>query len=65
MKKYGLFCPIRKANPYRRMANALKTNNVAQNLPKPRPALKVQGIILRLKVVLLAVVQYNPLSFHP
>ena len=32
MKKYGLFCPIRKANPYRRMAKALRTNNVAQNL---------------------------------
>jgi transposase InsO family protein len=32
MKKYGLFCPIRKANPYRRMAKALKTNNVTPNL---------------------------------
>lgn len=32
MKKYGLLCPIRKANPYRRMAKALKTNNVAPNL---------------------------------
>jgi transposase InsO family protein len=32
MKKYGLRCPIRKANPYRRMAKALKTNNVAPNL---------------------------------
>ena len=32
MKKYGLFCPIRKANPYRRMAKALKSNNVAPNL---------------------------------
>ena len=32
MKKYGLKCPIRKANPYRRMAKALKTNNVAKNL---------------------------------
>lgn len=32
MKKYNLFCPIRKANPYRRMAKALKTNNVAKNL---------------------------------
>jgi transposase InsO family protein len=32
MKKYGLFCPIRKANPYRRMAKALKTNKVAPNL---------------------------------
>ena len=34
MAKYGLFCPIRKANPYRRMAKALKTNNVAENLVK-------------------------------
>ena len=32
MKKYGLFCPIRKANPYRRMAKALKTDNLASNL---------------------------------
>lgn len=32
MKKYNLFCPIRRANPYRRMANALKTNNVADNI---------------------------------
>ena len=32
MKKYRLECPIRKANPYRRMAKALKTNNVAKNL---------------------------------
>lgn len=32
MKKYNLICPIRQANPYRRMAKALKTNNVAENL---------------------------------
>ena len=32
MKKYNLFCPIRQANPYRRMAKALKTNNVADNI---------------------------------
>lgn len=32
MRKYGLICPIRKANSYRRMATALKTNNVAENL---------------------------------
>ena len=31
MKKFGLFCPIRKANPYRRMAKALKTSHVAPN----------------------------------
>ena len=34
MKKYNLICPIRKANPYRRMAKALKTSNVAENLVK-------------------------------
>jgi len=32
MNKYGLRCPIRKANPYRRMAKALRTSNVAPNL---------------------------------
>lgn len=32
MDKYGLKCPVRKANPYRRMAKALKTNHVADNL---------------------------------
>ena len=32
MKKYGLFCPIRKANPYRRMAKAMATSYVAPNL---------------------------------
>lgn len=32
MKKYGLKCPIRKENPYRRMAKALKTDNYADNL---------------------------------
>ena len=31
MKKYGLYCPIRKANPYRRMVKAMKTNNYASN----------------------------------
>lgn len=32
MNKYSLFCPIRKANPYRRMAKALRTSHVADNL---------------------------------
>lgn len=32
MKKYHLFCPIRKANPYRRMARDLATNNVTGNI---------------------------------
>lgn len=32
MKKYSLKCPIRKANPYRRMAKAMETSYVAPNL---------------------------------
>jgi len=32
MRKYNLFCPIRKANPYRRMQKAMKTSNYAANL---------------------------------
>lgn len=32
MRKYGLICPIRAANPYRRMAKAIRTNHVAPEL---------------------------------
>ncbi|MEI6133285.1 MAG: IS3 family transposase [Bacillota bacterium] len=32
MKKYALKCPIRNANPHRRMARALKTSLIAPNL---------------------------------
>lgn len=31
MHKFNLFCPIRKPNPYRRMAKAIRTNAVADN----------------------------------
>ena len=31
MRKYDLRCPVRKANPYRRMAKALRTSSVADN----------------------------------
>jgi putative transposase len=34
MRKFGLWCPIRQANPMRRMAKALKTDTVADNLLK-------------------------------
>lgn len=34
MDKFNLSCPIRKANPYRRMSKAMKTSNVADNLLK-------------------------------
>ena len=32
MKKYNLLCPIRKGNPYRKIAKALKTSNYAPNI---------------------------------
>ena len=32
MKKYGLVCPIRRPNPYRRMAKDMQTNHVAPNV---------------------------------
>lgn len=31
MKKYGLICPIRKANPIRRMMKAIQTNSIFEN----------------------------------
>ena len=34
MKKFGLTCPIRRANPYKKMAKALEESNVAPNLLK-------------------------------
>lgn len=35
-RKYGLECPIRKANPYRRMAKAMRTDSVSDNLVERR-----------------------------
>lgn len=32
MDKFGLVCPKRQANPYRRMAKAMKTSHVAKNM---------------------------------
>lgn len=32
MKKYNLVCPIRKANPYRRMMKATKEHSICENL---------------------------------
>ena len=36
IEKYGLRCPIRKANSYRRMAKAIQKNHIAENLLKGR-----------------------------
>lgn len=43
MHKYGLTCPIRGANPYRRMAKAIKTNNVAPNIVDRDSSLAVRA----------------------
>lgn len=32
MRKYALFCPIRRANPYRRMAREMQTSTIAANV---------------------------------
>ena len=54
MKKYGLICKIRNANPYRRMAKAIKTNNVADKL------LKRQFTTYGPRMVLLTDITYIP-----
>ncbi len=46
MCKYGLKCPIRKANPYRRMAKALKTNTVFPNIVNREFVRKPRNILL-------------------
>jgi putative transposase len=46
MNKYGLKCPIRKANPYRRMTKAMKTNNISENLVNREFQEHGPGIIL-------------------
>lgn len=56
MKKYNLFCPIRQANPYRRMAKALKTNNIADNILNRE--FKEHGP----RIVLLTDITYIPYS---
>lgn len=54
MKKYNLRCKIRKANPYRRMAKAMKTNNYAPNL------LDRQFEVYGPRIVLLTDITYIP-----
>lgn len=34
MKKYNIFCPIRKANPYRRLQRAIRSDSTADDLVK-------------------------------
>jgi len=56
MHKYDLRCPIRKANPYRRMAKALRTNAVADNRVKRE--FKQHGV----RRILLTDITYIPIK---
>ena len=57
MNKYNLFCPIRKANPYRRMAKALATNNVAPNVVNREFKQKPRSLSLKVDFVIATVGQ--------
>jgi transposase InsO family protein len=46
MKKYSIFCPIRKANPYRRMMKATKEHRIVPNLLNRRFKQEVPGKVL-------------------
>lgn len=46
MKKYGIICPIRKANPYRRMAKATKEHTVLPNLLNRQFKQNIAGKVL-------------------
>ena len=46
MKKYDIICPIRKANPYRRMAKATKEHRVVPNLLNRNFKQEVAGKVL-------------------
>lgn len=56
MHKYGLMCPIRKTNPYRQMAKAMRTNVVADN--SIRREFKLHGP----RKILLTDITYIPLN---
>ncbi len=43
MRKHGFVCPIRSANDYRRIAKALKTSNVVDNLLQRQEQEKYDG----------------------
>lgn len=46
MKKYDIVCPIRKANPYRRMAKATKEHTVVPNILNRQFKQNVPGKVL-------------------
>lgn len=68
MDKFNLSCPYRGPNPYRRMAKALKTSNVADNLLQrefeaydPRIALLTDITYLPYNALLIYLLSWMPL----
>jgi putative transposase len=47
MKKYSIICPIKKANPYRRMMKATKEHRVVPNLLNRQSKQDIPGKVLR------------------
>ena len=56
MEKFGLICPVRRENPYRRMMKAMRTSHIAENL------LNRDFTGLGARMVLLTDITY--ISFH-
>ena len=46
MRKYGLFCPVRKANPYRQMLREMATSHVAPNVVNREFRREARGVLL-------------------
>lgn len=46
MNKFNLVCPIRKANPYRRMSKAMATSNIAPNIVERKFEQKPRKVLL-------------------
>ena len=56
MKKYGLYCPIRRANPYRKMAKAMATHSYYENIVDRKFDRDISGLILLTDITYL---KYN------
>lgn len=59
MKKYGIVCPIRKANPYRRMMKATQEHRVLPNLLKRKFKQNIPGKVLLTDITYLFYGQGN------
>ena len=46
MRKYNIICPIRKANPYKRIAKATKEHTVVPNILNRRFKQNIPGKVM-------------------